>query len=371
MYVTGLNFKNFRNLNDGIIVPGKNINVIYGNNAQGKTNIIEALWLFCGGHSFRGSKENEFIKFGENFSRIKASFFSQNREQQAEILFNGGKKEVTINGVKKHSSTSLIGKYTAVIFSPDDLTLIKRGPSARRKFIDSAICREKLQNAVILSKYNQTLNQRNALLKDIFRHPELKTMLEIWDENLCNLGAGIIFQRLTYIDKIIEYAKKYHAGISDDTEELEIRYISTCSAKKEDSIEEIRDKFKEYLKRSVEDDCRTGYTNIGPQRDDFDIIINKKKAKTFASQGQQRSAVLSLKLAEAKVLSEMTGENPVILLDDVLSELDKKRQNFLLNKISDYQVFITCCDFEEAGLLKEGKKFFIQEGMITDVSSSR
>ncbi|MCR5653440.1 MAG: DNA replication/repair protein RecF [Ruminococcus sp.] len=364
MYVTGLQFKNFRNLNDGCIIPGKNINVIYGNNAQGKTNILESLWLFCGGHSFRGSKENDFIKFGENFSRLKVIFFSQDREQEAEILYNSGKKEVSINGVKKHSSTALIGKYTAVIFSPEDLTLVKRGPSSRRRFIDSAICREKIQNAVILSKYNQTLNQRNALLKDIYKHPELKTMLEIWDENLCSLGSKIIFQRLVYIDKIIEYAKNYHAGISDYKENLEIKYISTCSAKKGDSVEEIYDKFKKTLKKSVDDDCRAGFTNIGPQRDDFDIIINNKKAKIFASQGQQRSAVLSLKLAEAKVLSEMTGENPVILLDDVLSELDKKRQSFLLNKIADYQVFITCCDFEEAGLLEEGKKFFIEEGRI-------
>lgn len=365
MYVNELHFKNYRNLNDGFISPCKKINVIYGNNAQGKTNILEALWLFCGGHSFRNSKENEFIKFGENFARLKACFFSQNRNQEAELLYNGGKKEVTINGVKKHSSTSLIGKYNAVVFSPDDLTLVKRGPSARRKFIDSAICREKFQNAVTLSKYNQTLNQRNALLKDIFKHPELKNMLEIWDDNLCFLGAKIVCQRLSYIEKIKEKAKEYHCGISENTEDLDIRYISTFGAKKEDSEEELFDKFKKVLSESIDEDCRAGFTNAGPQRDDFDIIINKKKAKVFASQGQQRSAVLSLKLAEANVLSELTEENPIILLDDVLSELDKKRQNFLLNKISDYQVFISCCDFEEEGLLKDGKKFLIEEGRVS------
>lgn len=365
MYVKDLQFKNYRNLNDGIISPCEKINVIYGNNAQGKTNIIEALWLFCGGHSFRGSKENEFIKFGESFSRIKTKFFSQNREQEADILFNGGKKEVTINGVKKHSSTSLIGKFNAVVFSPDDLTLVKRGPSARRRFIDSAICREKIQNAVIISKYNQTLNQRNALLKDIFKHPELKNMLEIWDENLCYLGAQIIYQRFLYIEKIKEKAKEYHLGISDNTEKLDIKYISTCGAENGETVKEIFIKLKEVLKENINDDCRAGFTTAGPQRDDFDIIINNKKAKIFASQGQQRSAVLSLKLAEANVLSELTGENPIILLDDVLSELDKKRQNFLLNKIADYQVFITCCDFEEEGFLKEGKKFLIEEGRIS------
>ena len=365
MYVTGLQFKNYRNLDDGIIKPEKNINIIYGNNAQGKTNILESLWLFCGGHSFRASKENEFIKFGESFAKINVKFFSSQREQEAEILYNGGKKEVIINGVKKHSSSSLIGKYTAVIFSPDDLTLIKRGPSARRRFIDSAVCREKIQNAVVLSKFNQTLNQRNALLKDIYKHPELKTTLEIWDENFCYFGAKVIVQRLEYIEKIIEYAEKFHRGISDNKEKLEIKYISNCSAKRNHSVEEVRVKLREALKRNIDDDCRTGFTNAGPQRDDIEFFINKKKAKMFASQGQQRSAVLSLKLAEAKALSEMTGENPVILLDDVLSELDKKRQSFLLNQISDYQVFITCCDFNEAQFTNTGKKFFVEEGKIS------
>lgn len=365
MYVKKLQFKNYRNLVDGEIVPCEKINVIHGNNAQGKTNIIEALWLFCGGHSFKGSKENEFIKFGEKFSRIKASFFSQEREQEAEIIFNGGKKEVIINGVKKNSSASLIEKFNAVVFSPEDLTLVKRGPSARRRFIDSAICREKLRNAVVISKYNQTLNQRNALLKDIYRHPELKTTLSIWDETLCHLGSKIIFQRLSYINKLRKDAGEYHFGISDNTEKLEIVYNSNCSAKFGDSEEEIFSKFFEALKDSERDDINNGFTNIGPHRDDFNIFINGRKAKIFASQGQQRSAVLSLKLAEAKVLSNLTEENPVILLDDVLSELDKKRRDFLLNKIKDYQVFITTCEMSEEEILKSGKTFYVEEGKIS------
>ncbi len=365
MYVTGLQLKNYRNLGEEELKPCRNINVIYGNNAQGKTNIIEALWLFCGGHSFKGSKENEFIKFGEKFARIKTQFFAQDREQEAEIVFGSNKKEVIINGVKKSGSSSLIGKYTAVVFSPEDLTLVKRGPGARRRFIDSAICREKIQNAVVISRYNQTLNQRNALLKDIFRHPELRKTLGIWDDTLSYLGAQIIHRRLNYIEELSKFAREYHLGISEEKEQLELKYNSTCSAEPGDSLSEITEKLSRRLSESVNDDCKNGYTGAGPHRDDFDIIINSRKARIFASQGQQRSAVLSLKLAEAQVLSELTGENPVILLDDVLSELDKKRQDFLLNKIKDYQVFITCCDFEEEGLLKEGKKFLIKEGRIT------
>ncbi|MCH5298514.1 MAG: DNA replication/repair protein RecF [Ruminococcus sp.] len=364
MYVKGLQFQNFRNLSDDCIKPCEGINVIYGNNAQGKTNILEALWLFCGGHSFRASRENELVKYGEKFYKLKVKFFSQDREQDAEIIFNGGKREVVINGVKKASSTALIGRYTAVIFSPEDMTLVKRGPSARRRFIDSAICREKFQNAVLLAKYNQTLNQRNALLKDIFRHPELKKTLDIWDDTLCDLGAAIILQRLSYIEKLSKKAREYHFGISDNTEELSLSYISTCAAENGDSKSEIFEKLKKSLHESKSEDFRSGYTNVGPHRDDFDIIINDRKAKIFASQGQQRSAVLSLKLAEAQVLSELTGENPVILLDDVLSELDRKRQDFLLNKINGYQVFITCCDFEVNNLLGEGKKFLIQNGEV-------
>ena len=365
MNVKSLEFKNYRNLVDGKIEPSEKINIIFGNNAQGKTNIIEALWLFCGGHSFKGSKENEFIKFGEKFSRIKALFFSQNREQEAEIIFNGNKKEVVINGVKKKSSASLIEKFNAVVFSPEDLTLVKRGPSARRRFIDSAICREKLRNAVLISKYNQTLNQRNALLKDIYRHPELKNTLGIWDETLCHLGAKIIFQRLSYINKLSADAEKYHFGISDNTEKLEIKYISNCSAIFGDNEEVIFEKMRAALKESKKEDIGSGFTNIGPHRDDFNIIINNRKAKVFASQGQQRSAVLSLKLAEANVLSDLTGENPVILLDDVLSELDKKRRDFLMNEIKNYQVFITTCELSGEEYLKEGKKFFVEEGKIS------
>ena len=362
MNVTGLQFQNFRNLEDGVLIPCEKINVIYGDNAQGKTNILEALWLFCGGHSFRGAKDNEFIKFGTKFAKIKANFFSAGRGQSAELTYSSGKKETLINGVKKNSSSSLIGRYTAVIFSPEDLSLVKRGPSARRKFIDSAICREKLTNAMVITRYNRILNQRNALLKEISRHPEMKNMLDIWDDSICRLGSEIIFRRISYIRELTKIAAEYHLGISDSREILDIRYISSTPIEEDNTETEIFDKLSSALKRSRDDDCRTGITNVGPHRDDFDIIINSKKAKLFASQGQQRSAVLSLKLAEAAVLGELIEENPIILLDDVLSELDKKRRDFLLNKVEDYQVFITCCDYSDVTLLKEGKKFLINNG---------
>ena len=199
MKVIALKFENYRNLKDNIITPCDGVNIIYGDNAQGKTNLLEALWFFCGGHSFRGSKDSEIINWDENFARIEMRFLGQEREQTAKILFRGGKKSVEINGVQKNSAAALIERFCAVVFSPEHLSLIKRGPGERRKFIDSAICREKLKNAVVLSKYNRILNQRNSLLKDIYRRPSLADTLPVWDEPLLKSGAVLVKNRIDYV----------------------------------------------------------------------------------------------------------------------------------------------------------------------------
>lgn len=364
MKVIALKFENYRNLKDNIIKPCKGVNIIYGDNAQGKTNLLEALWLFCGGHSFRGSKDNELINWNKDFAKIEIKFFGQKREQTAKIGFRGSKKQVEINGVQKSTASSLIEKYCAVVFAPDHLNLIKRGPSERRKFVDSAICREKLKNAVILSKYNRILTQRNYLLKDILNHPSLEDTLSIWDEPLIKNGAMLIKKRIDYVKLLSQKASAYHHGISNGKEELKIKYISSANIEESDSVEEIAKKLQNKFEKGRKDDIRTGITNYGPHRDDIEILINKKNARAFASQGQQRSAVLSLKLAEASVLKEKMGEEPIILLDDVLSELDSGRQDFLLNEFNDCQIFITCCEKSNKEQLKDGKIFFVKDGEI-------
>lgn len=365
MRVSALKFENYRNLKDNIIEPCEGVNIIYGDNAQGKTNLLEALWLFCGGHSFRSSKDSEVINWDKDFARLEMRFSGQERMQNAKILFTGSKKQVEINGVEKKSAAALIEKFCAVVFSPEHLNLIKRGPSQRRKFIDSAICREKLKNAVILSKYNRVLNQRNSLLKDIYRRPTLEDTLSVWDEPLIKNGAILIKKRLDYVEMLSQRAKNYHDGISKNSEKLEIKYISSADINPTDNVDEIYEKFRQKLIDNRRDDIRTGVTNIGPHRDDIEILINGKNARAFASQGQQRSAVLSLKLAEASVLKERMGEEPVILLDDVLSELDSKRQDFLLNELTDCQVFITCCEKSNKEQLKEGKIFLLKNGEVS------
>ncbi len=370
MKVIALKFENYRNLKDDIISPCEGVNIIYGDNAQGKTNLLEALWLFCGGHSFRASKDNEVIKWDKDFARLQMKFEGQEREQKAKITLIGGSikgstKKVEINGVEKKSAASLIEKYCAVVFSPEHLNLVKRGPGERRKFIDSAICREKLKNAVILSKYNRILNQRNSLLKDIYKRPSLEETLSIWDEPLIKNGALLIKKRMDYIKMLSKRAADYHKGISKGSEELKIRYISSTGIEFDDNIEQIEEKLRKKFESNRYDDIRTGFTNAGPHRDDIEILINDKNAKTFASQGQHRSAVLSLKLAEASVLREKLGEEPIILLDDVLSELDAKRQDFLLNELKDCQVFITCCEKSNKEQLRNGKIFYLENGVIS------
>lgn len=364
MKVIALKFQNYRNLSDNIITPCENVNIICGDNAQGKTNLIEALWLFCGGHSFRGSKDCEVVNWNKDFAKLEMRFFGQEREQTAKLLFANGKKQAEINGIPKKSAASLIEKFGAVVFAPDHLNLIKRGPSERRKFVDSALCREKLKNAVILSKYNRILNQRNSLLKDIMHHPSLEETLKVWDEPLILNGSLLIKNRIDYIKRLTQLSGEYHCGISKNKEKLEIKYISSLGIDNDDSVENILNKTAEKFKQCRKEDIKTGFTNFGPHRDDIEILINGKNAKAFASQGQQRSAVLSLKLAEAAILKEKTGENPVILLDDVLSELDSGRQDFLLNELENCQVFITCCEKSNKEQLKNGRVFIIDNGVV-------
>lgn len=365
MIVNALEFINYRNLSDNRIEPAEKVNVIYGNNAQGKTNLLEAVWLFSGGHSFRGAKDSELITFGKNKARLYLEFFSGKRDQKAEILYQSSKKEVIINNVKKSSAAFLSQHFSAVVFSPEHLTLIKNGPSLRRKFIDGSICQQDLRYAVRLNKYNQTLQQRNALLKEINKHKELNDTLEIWDDVLIDLGADIILKRLEFLEKLKVSAKELHEGISSGSEELEIKYCSSA-IKSEEKLSkcDIICLLQKEFKRVRKEDIYLGVTNAGPHRDDLDFFINSKSARRFGSQGQQRSIVLSLKLSEARLMSEAFEEPPVVLLDDVMSELDTKRQDFLLKNTEDNQVFITCCEPIESERLKNAKLFEVKGGVI-------
>ena len=362
MTVNSVNIKNFRNIADLSFTADNGVNVIYGENAQGKTNILESIWLFTGCKSFRGAKDNELIKFGEDFAKINLNFSDKSREKKSEIIIADKKKNASLNGVSLRSTAELIGSFYAVIFSPVHLSLIKDGPSARRKFLDTALCQLKPSYAEHLAGYKRALVQRNALLKDLHLNSELYDMLDTWDDQLARYSACVIKERLQYIDLLSEYSKSIYSGISENKESFSVFYSKNID--KNLSVKDIFLSEIENLKNSRKEDILSKTTTVGPHRDDLEILINDVSARSFGSQGQQRSCALALKLGESEIIKKVTGETPVALLDDVMSELDEKRQDYVLNHINDRQVFLTCCDPSQVLRLCGGKSFLIKDGEI-------
>lgn len=370
MYVTKLGFENFRNLENGAIYPAQGINVLYGENAQGKTNLLEALWLFTGGHSFRGAKDAELARIDSekgghtSYTKLLLQFSSRERAQEAILNVQNGRRSSVLNGVARKTGTALVGKICAVIFSPEHLLLVKEGPARRRGFIDGAICQIKPSYAKALSVYNRSLLQRNALLKDVLRHPELLDTMEVWNRRLSKFGAQIMAERQWYTRLLREKIDGIYRGISQNREEIRLSYSFSLKIAEGFTEQEAEHGFFQALQKSEKSDIRAGFTTNGPHRDDLEIHINSISARMYGSQGQQRSAVLSMKLAEAELLAEATGEAPLILLDDVMSELDPGRQDYLLNHLHNRQVFITCCAPESVHLLEAGRKFLVKNGNI-------
>lgn len=364
MKINSVKLNNFRNISSMELKATDGVNVIYGANAQGKTNIIEALWLFTGCKSFRGSKDAEFIKFNEDFAKINLDFSDSVRNKKSEIIISPKKKNVSLNEVGLRSSAELIGSFYAVIFAPSHLSLIKDGPSGRRRFLDTAICQLKPSYAEHLAGYRRSLLQRNALLKDLYLSPQLYDILDSWDDRLARYSAAVVFERLKYVNIISEYSKNIYAGISEEKESFDITYSRTDLNASGISVKDLYCMELERIKNARKEDVLYKTTTVGPHRDDIDILINGVSARSFGSQGQQRSCALALKLGEAEIIKKITGETPVALLDDVMSELDEKRQDYVLNHINDRQVFLTCCDPSQVLRLCNGKSFLINGGEI-------
>lgn len=367
MYVMRFAARSFRNIADEEIFPSEGVNVIYGGNAQGKTNLLEGMWLFTGGHSFRGAKDLELPTLQENgrngpSARLEMDFFAGERDQEAVLSIDDGKRTSIVNGVKKNGGAALVGKVRAVIFSPEHLMLVKEGPAYRRRFFDTALCQIDPSYAAMAGSYRHVLAQRNALLKDIAKNPDMMETAPLWDAKLAEYGARIIERRRNFAEMIIPYIEEIFGGIGQGREKISVTYVPTF--RPGETLEETRDIFVNELQRMINSDIRMGFTGIGPHRDDIDIAIDDVSAKSYGSQGQQRSVVLAMKLAEAKLLEECAGEPPIVLLDDVLSELDKGRQNYLLNQLREQQVFITCCDPSAVEQMEDGMRFRVEAGQI-------
>lgn len=352
MNIKKIEIQNFRNISDIGLEFDKEINVICGENAQGKTNIIEALWLFSGAKSFRNTKDTEFIKFGQSRAKIYTEFNMLGVENSAQIVFDD-KKTAFLNEKKLPNTSSLAGKFNAVVFSPTDLTLVTDGPDKRRRFIDTAIGQLYPNYIEILRSFSRAVMQRNKIIKDYRYDKTLSVMLDVFEAEIVEMGNKIINYRKKYISVLNNYVSKIYNGISCGKENIEIFYISK---------NEVLD--NEILKFSRENDMFNSTTSVGPHRDDINFNINDISARSFGSQGQKRSIALSLKLAGAEVIKEITGEYPICLLDDVMSELDENRQNYILNHIRNWQSFITCCDTSNIKNLKEGKIIKIRNGGV-------
>lgn len=359
----------FRNLKETHILPDAGINVIYGNNGHGKTNLLEGIGLFNGMRSFRGAKNGQMICRGEEFSRLEMSFNASGREQSAAMTITEQARELTLNGVKKEAASAMIGEFCTVVFSPDRMSLVSGGAVERRRFIDAAIGQIYPRYTTVLYKFNQILQQRNSLLKDIAAKPSLRETIDVWNMSLASYGAAVICKRAAFVEQLSKAAAAAYAGISDGREVLTLRYEdSFAKLLPETGIngaqEAVAESYRKQLEESLEGDIRLGFTFCGPQRDDLGIALDGGDARIYGSQGQKRSAVLALKLAEAAILADVIDERPVALLDDVMSELDAARQDYLLNRLSGWQVFITCCDPGPLRLLGQGKVFRVEDGKV-------
>lgn len=359
MIIKSIELSNFRNYESLDLDFDYGTNILYGNNAQGKTNILEAVSVSGTTRSHKGSKDKEMICFGEEEAHIKTVVNKKDMDYQIDVHMKKNKtKGIAVNKVPLKKASELFGILNIVFFSPEDLNIIKNGPSERRRFLDSELCQLDKIYLSDLAKYNKILNQRNKLLKDMVFRPDLKETLPIWDAQLIDYGKRIIKRRKSFVDELNEIVFDIHKQISGEKEELVLKY--------EPNIDDAF--FHDELNRAKERDMRFCQTSVGPHRDDMQFSVFDVDIRKYGSQGQQRTSALSLKLAEIELVKRNINETPVLLLDDVLSELDSSRQNYLLNSIHDIQTIITCTGLDEfiKNRFKIDKIFNVVEGVVTE-----
>lgn len=338
MNIRSIELKNFRNYENLEISFDEGTNILFGDNAQGKTNILEAAYMSGTTKSHKGSHDKEMIRFGEEEAHLKTVVARGGREYQIDMhLKKNRAKGIAIDKIPIKKASELFGILNIVFFSPEDLNIIKNGPAERRRFLDSELCQLDRIYLADLTNYNKILAQRNKLLKDMIYRPGLSDTLPVWDMQLIETGKKIIRRRKQFVDELREIVSDIHYRISGGKEELFLKY--------EPNIDDIF--FEDELSRAKEKDKKLCQTSVGPHRDDLLFSIGDVDIRKYGSQGQQRTSALSLKLSEIELVRKSISDTPVLLLDDVLSELDSSRQNYLLNNISDTQTIITCTGLDE------------------------
>lgn len=358
MKIQSLSISNFRNYQNLKIDFDDKVNIFIGKNAQGKTNLLESIYYCCIGKSFKSSKDKELIKWGEENGFIKLVANKKYRDTQVEVRFsNSQKKEIKINGLPIRKIGDLIGEINIVFFSPQELKLVRESPDERRRFMDIDISQNNKRYFYQLGRYEKILANRNKLLKNSSSIDVIKETVDIWDRALITSAKLIAFERQKFVEQILPYAQKAHSYISGGKEELNLKYVCGCGIALDENFEK---NFEKLLRKNLEKDFKLGYTSLGVHRDDIDIFLNGVEVKSFGSQGQQRTVGLALKLAELENMFNINGEYPILLLDDVFSELDLDRQRRLLKFVDRTQTFITCTDEKEI----VGKLYHIENGKM-------
>lgn len=377
MIVTYADIDGFKNLSGISFAPDLKYNIIVGPNAQGKTNLLEAMWILSGCRSFRGSKEKDYITIGGSRMSSKIKIHDGAREQKISIEMTrhaASPKQITLNGVKQKGTRALFDVFKCIAFIPDDVDIIKGSPEKRRNFIDMAASQLNPVFVVHINKHNAVMNQRNALLKEIMQGNARADILEVWDRQAAHEGTLISYMRNEYVGKINDICGRLYRTISGGSEEMELEYKSNIFHPEDFEKpcgEEAYEQYYKKLRETSEYDIRTGTTHTGVNRDEILIKINGLSARDYGSQGQIKSAALVMKLAQAEIYKKRSKDSPVVFLDDVMGELDESRQRFVFDIIKDMQVFLTTPN--ESALLPEikGKILRISGGRITDVSSHR
>lgn len=367
MHIDGLKLINYRNYNDLLVDFNKNINLIVGKNGQGKTNIVESLSLMALGRSFRTSKDKELIKFGEENLYCACRFRKSNIEKKIEVVVTKDKKGIKVNGFSINSIHELLGNLNIVVFSPEDLKLVKDGPKEKRGFIDKEISQIKPRYYNLLTRYNKSINQRNTLLKS---HYVDKNLLSVYDESLAEYGSEIYLIRKHFIENISEIADSLHKKLTDGVEELKISYKNQIGEIGDDR-EVLKKNIVDRLSENRDSDIFNKNTRFGPHRDDLSILINGVDVRIYGSQGQQKTASISLKLSEIELIKKEIGEYPVLILDDVFSELDQNRQRLIVERLEDIQMFITSADPLHKNILKNSNYtlFNIEAGNVKSIEN--
>lgn len=335
MYVKYLNLINFRNYRNMTLELCNGTNVFQGDNAQGKTNILESLYYSSVGRSHRTNKDKELISWEESECYLSAYVVKERLDKKINIkLFSNGKKAININSINISKLQELVGVLNVVMFSPEDLNIVKDSPAFRRRFLDIELCKLDKKYYYCLSSYKKILNERNVILKKFNGNID---MIDVYDVKLAEFGSYIISRRLDYIDKLNAISQDIHSDITQGKEIISFEYLMQIKDSKN-----LKEEFYNLIKKNRQKDIEKRVTSIGPHRDDFSILINNMDVKIFGSQGQQRTSVLTMKFSSLYIIKELIGEYPLLLLDDVLSELDTKRQEYILKSIKGIQTLITC-----------------------------